>query len=408
MNQEQKRHQLDDVTVSVVVATYNRAQFISDAIDSLLGQTRPPDEVIVVNDGSTDNTKEVITQYESKVRYLEKANGGKPSALNFAIPLVRSSYTWIFDDDDVALPHALETHLTFLEENPGYDFTYSPNYWFTGTFPRSWLERQEKGDFPPVEADSYFIWTLEAMRSMMQGMLVSTSCYRTVGLFDEELLRGQDYEMVLRLARRFRAGRIDTVTFAIRAHTGSRGPGFARHAENQRANVWLRYELDIFGRLRTELPLSEYLPRGSTEKKALTPQQQRRALLQRAYVMANHGLLVEALEDFKAWARGINTIDAPLAEAEQRLLSMMTYVDNLTHIAPIHFYWSIGSTARCQPSALRWLSRGLYWSYARYIKHKRPIIIARVFILTCSLVGGYTLSFAMRLKDRHDASRNRI
>ncbi len=72
-------------TVAVIIPTYNRTQFLVQALESVLNQSRPPDEIIVVDDGSTDGTADLLAGYKDRVRYLYKPNGGLPSALNFGL-----------------------------------------------------------------------------------------------------------------------------------------------------------------------------------------------------------------------------------------------------------------------------------------------------------------------------------
>src|SRR3954471_14240389 len=95
--------------VSIVIPTYNRARYLRECLESVLSQTVPPLEVIVIDDGSEDETCSTVAAFGAPVRYVWKENGGKPRALNFAIPQVQGEFVWMFDDDDVALPHAIET-----------------------------------------------------------------------------------------------------------------------------------------------------------------------------------------------------------------------------------------------------------------------------------------------------------
>ena len=97
-------------SVTVIIPTYNRAHLLRQALDSIFRQTLTPSQVIVTDDGSTDDTREALRGYYDRIEYLPQAhNRGKAAALNAALPRVRGELVWIFDDDDVALPHSLDS-----------------------------------------------------------------------------------------------------------------------------------------------------------------------------------------------------------------------------------------------------------------------------------------------------------
>jgi len=174
---------VNPITVSVLIATYNRARYLPDALDSMLGQTRPPEEVIVADDGCTDNTAEVIARYGPRIQYHKLAqNQGKAVALNSILPLARGSHIWIFDDDDVALPDALQSHVGFLTAHPHIDFSYSTNYRFSGEDAIWQRDRWRPKDLPVYPADEFFIRHALAMHAMLQGMLIPKRCFEQTGL----------------------------------------------------------------------------------------------------------------------------------------------------------------------------------------------------------------------------------
>src|SRR6186997_23107 len=95
-------------TVSVVVPTYNRAGLVPDAIKSILEGTYAPLEVIVADDGSTDETRHVVEDMGGAVRYFYQANGGAAAARNFGISHARGELVAFLDSDDVWVPQALD------------------------------------------------------------------------------------------------------------------------------------------------------------------------------------------------------------------------------------------------------------------------------------------------------------
>ena len=112
--------------ISVLVPTYNRAGLLPQCLASLFAQTLPPSEIIVIDDGSEDGTPELLRSYGRRIRPIRKSNGGKSTALNVGLDAVRGDYVWVIDDDDVALPHALERMVAPLVVEPrvGHDLCW--------------------------------------------------------------------------------------------------------------------------------------------------------------------------------------------------------------------------------------------------------------------------------------------
>lgn len=313
-------------TIAVIIPTYNRASLLTQALDSVLDQTRCPDEVIVIDDGSSDGTVAILSRYGGQIRCYRQANAGKPAALNRALERVRSDYVWIMDDDDVALPDALERHLNHLKAHPEVDYTYSGVYCFDGDNPPPPAERCHLWQRRAIPHDDFFVRALEEFPCNQQTMLVPLSCYRTVGGYDEKQTFAEDYEMILRLARRYRAGFVEKPTIYLRQHGGERGPARERCAADKRFETWRPYERRLFARLRETLPLVEYLPRRAVAG-PLNPAQVRRALLQRACVMGRHGLFDKALADLEA-ATSRSAL-APWSSEEKRICAQMLNVEPL-------------------------------------------------------------------------------
>jgi glycosyltransferase involved in cell wall biosynthesis len=302
--------------VTAIITTYNRARYLGEALDSVLGQTVPPDQVIVVNDGSTDQTAEILRGYGDRIEVIDQDNGGKPRALNRAMPLVRGAYLWIFDDDDIALPQNLERHLAVLEAHDEAGFVYS-GCTIINSHPDGRIEHRGRMPIPDVADDEIFVRMLEQNFMQQQAMLVRTRCYREVGPFDTGLDHSDDYEMNLRLARRFPGMRLDGESFLFRHHHGSRGRRASRFAAGDRYRLWIDNSRALLRRLRPDLELGEYLPRRLASGPLDAPRR-RRALLQRACVMARCALWDEALADFSE-ALVATMPGAPLSDVERNL-----------------------------------------------------------------------------------------
>ena len=307
-------------TVTAVIATCNRAAYLGQALDSVLAQSVPAAQVIVVDDGSSDDTGTVLRRYGDRIQALRQDNGGKSTALNRALPLARGDYLWIFDDDDVALPHNIETHRAVLDARPDLGFVYSGCEVIRDTVDGGYA-RHGRLALPIPTDDEIFPRMLEQNFMQQQGMLVRTACYREVGPFDETLDRSQDYEMNLRLARRFAGHGLDAPSFLFREHAGHRGRPGATFAADRRSERWVAFSLQMLPRLYRELSLAEYLPR-SQSVLPLDGARRRRALLQRACIMARCGLWPEALPDLEEALLAILP-DEPLSPEEEEFCRRM-------------------------------------------------------------------------------------
>ena len=97
---------MNELLISVLITTYNYGRFIEECIDSVLAQEYPSDklEIIVVDDGSTDDTSERVQKYESKIHYIQKSNGGQASALNIGVANSHGEIICILDADDYFFP----------------------------------------------------------------------------------------------------------------------------------------------------------------------------------------------------------------------------------------------------------------------------------------------------------------
>lgn len=281
------------VPVSAIVPTFNRGPLIVQSIDSILAQTTPPREIIVVDDGSTDDTAQTLRRYEGRIKLIRKENGGKSTALNLALTEAAQPYIWIFDDDDIACDDGLERLYSSLSCDPEAGLAYGTLDKFYGDWPSALSEpsvcyasQNRKALYLKLMQD-FFFW---------QGaMLVRADCYRAVGPFDVRFSRSQDYEMALRLLRRFKSIAVPHVIFHQRHHRGERGPRHARFRARDTEAVWTKFNRLLFGEIYRSHRLEEFCC--STDGDDLTPRQRITALLQRASIMGRKGLWDKAPRD---------------------------------------------------------------------------------------------------------------
>ena len=201
--------------VSVVIPCYNQAHFLGEAIESVLSQSYPNFEIIVVDDGSPDDTAEVAARYP-EVRYVRQDNQGVSVARNSGLARSGGAYIVFLDADDRLLPEALEVGVRELEAHPecALVFGYSNHMAANGTPLFSYR--------PHVEGDHY----LELLRynyiSPSAVAMYRRDVFDSVGGFDPSLRACQDYDFYLRIARRFPIHGYDRVVVDYRQHDTNR------------------------------------------------------------------------------------------------------------------------------------------------------------------------------------------
>lgn len=283
--------------VSVILPTYQRAAFLRQSLDSVLGQSHRPAQVIVVDDGSTDATPEVLAAYAGRVTVLRQANAGKPAAINAGLAVATGDYLWIFDDDDVACPDALARHLAVLERRPDVGFTCS------GSFrchdgPDGRLLVDSAHPLRPFPDDEYYLELLLSGYTAGPAVVVRTSVQRAAGPYRTDLLRSEDFEIATRWGLVARAGRLDEPAPAYyrRTHPGPRGAASERFAAGEIVRRARDYERRIVRELGARLDLCQYLPHPQWAAD-LTAESRARALFRRGVVSLRKGLWDVALAD---------------------------------------------------------------------------------------------------------------
>jgi Glycosyl transferase family 2 len=280
-------------TVCAIVPTYNRAFMLRECLDSLLAQTRQLDQIIVVDDGSTDDTEETLRAYGAKLKVLRQENAGKAAALNNAIAHSEGDYVWICDDDDIAEIDACAALAGALDAKAEASFSYGRYRRFRDV--HGIREVLPMSYWPDRHEETFFLELLERCFVCQFSSMVRRVVYSDVGPFDEALLRSEDYDMILRIARRHHGTYVDMSLFLQRMHAGTRGTGVDRFSADQSAAKWLAYDRVFLDRMRRELTLGELTP--PFAQSMPTDQRQRAALLQRACIAGRHAMWKECLAD---------------------------------------------------------------------------------------------------------------
>lgn len=288
---------MSTATVSVLIPTFNRAHYLAECLDSILNQTVKPHQVIVIDDGSEDATQEILQPYIPHVLVLQKTNGGKSTALNYGLKYATGEYIWVFDDDDVALPDAIEKRLAVFNVYPDTGFVYSSHYLGCDDDHKKIRQLQLHNIEIPAETELFFT-KLTGFFFTLQSVLARKDCYDKVGAYDESLFRGQDYDILIRLSRACIGRGINEPTFIFRKHPGERGPKIQTHQADSKGDVWAKFDLVIGKKIRESLGLNEYLT-GGLGQSSISGQIEREALIGRMHIMASKGMIPEMLVDLK-------------------------------------------------------------------------------------------------------------
>lgn len=185
---------------SVIIPTFNRAVFLREAIDSVLAQTEKDFELIVVDDGSTDHTRELVAEYDDRIRYFFQPNAGASAARNLGIRHARGDFITFLDSDDLWLPKKLARQIQWMAAYPHLLLCYTDEIWI-----RHGVRVNQK--MIHAKAGGW-IYPLCLPRCIISpsSVLMRRELFDAIGWFDEQLPVCEDYDFWLRVASRFEVG----------------------------------------------------------------------------------------------------------------------------------------------------------------------------------------------------------
>jgi glycosyltransferase involved in cell wall biosynthesis len=206
--------------VSAIIPTYNRSRDLRIAVGTALAQTYPASalEIIVVDDGSTDDTAAVVGELGDRVRYLKKPNGGVSSARNHGMAAARGDYLALLDSDDEWLPTHVAEQAEFLDRHPDFGLVITDVARMDEQ--RRDFEIFRRREFIPV--DGWVLpYVLRNPALAPASAMLTRAVYEDVGGFDETLRTAEDLDFHLRIALRWQIGVIEKpLTRAMRGHEG--------------------------------------------------------------------------------------------------------------------------------------------------------------------------------------------
>jgi len=183
-------------SISVVIPTYNRRDLLPRAIDSVLAQTSPPDEIIVVDDGSDDGTMGIVHRAYPQVRVVDQKNAGVSAARNLGITSATGEWIALLDSDDAWLPQKLERQLQALSQHPGFRMVHCDEIWFRDGVRVNPMAKHKK------QGGRIFRQCLPICCISPSSVLIHRSLFDEVGRFDTGLPACEDYDLWLRICAR--------------------------------------------------------------------------------------------------------------------------------------------------------------------------------------------------------------
>ena len=183
--------------ISVIIPTYNRRNTLPRAVESVLNQTYKPIEIIVVDDGSMDGTKEMFSNMYPLVRYIYQVNSGVSSARNTGIKSAIGDWIALLDSDDEWLPDKLNRQVQLLQDNAGIRFCHTNEIWIRNDVRINQRKKHQK------YGGNIFKKCLDICRISPSSSLFHTSVINDVGLFDESLMVCEDYDLWLRITSKY-------------------------------------------------------------------------------------------------------------------------------------------------------------------------------------------------------------
>jgi glycosyltransferase involved in cell wall biosynthesis len=186
--------------ISVIIPTYNRAKFINKTLDAVFNQSFKVDEIIVIDDGSTDDTKEALQNFP--IKYIYQKNLGVSSARNTGIKEAKNQWICFLDSDDIWDRDKIKEQIEFHQNNPNILFSYTDERWF-------YNHKEIKQNLNQKKGQTTFIDNIDLCRIGASTVMLHKSILDKVGLFDESFKACEDYDLWLRILREFEIGYID-------------------------------------------------------------------------------------------------------------------------------------------------------------------------------------------------------
>lgn len=213
--------------VSIVIVTYNKADMLAGSIRSVLRQTYRPIEILVVDDGSTDRTAEVVRSFGAQVKYLLKENGGTGSARNLGIAEARGEFVAFLDGDDLWLPRKIEIQMAAFRKEPELAAVQCGAYYVDNR-----LEVLETRTCRPERDTLWDFLMFRNLPAFASCVVIPKKVLDRIGGFGTDLVILSDWDMVCRLAKAGTLRSVPELLVLYRQHPGNQSQNVEIHIDS--------------------------------------------------------------------------------------------------------------------------------------------------------------------------------
>lgn len=206
------------VNISVIIPSYNHTQFVSKAVESVLSQTLSAHEIIVVDDGSKDNTEEVLAAYKDRIIYIKQENQGVSATRNNGVSISTGDFIAFLDADDEWFPEKLEKQLKLFGEDKEIGLVHC-----------GYVDVDEKGNFLQEHLEGMSGKVAEEMLFFKRpvilgggsGSLIPKNVFKEIGGFDIRLSTSADWDLYFRIAQKWKVGFVPETLLKYRLHSSN-------------------------------------------------------------------------------------------------------------------------------------------------------------------------------------------
>jgi len=212
--------------VSVIIPSYNRAHYIKETIDSILAQTYKNFEIIVIDDGSSDNTREVLEAYKDRISYFYQENQGVASTRNRGVEEARGEYVSFLDCDDIWFPEKLEKQIEYVNEHPHVALVCAEVHIINSD--GKFVKHVKRDESLPLTFENLFEQSLVHVPTT----IVKRQVILALGGFDPTVAISDDYDLWLRLIKRYSCHYMPIPLAKYRIHSGNLMKQFDKRLRN--------------------------------------------------------------------------------------------------------------------------------------------------------------------------------